>query len=213
MFTEEEWARIEEETTLKPGDLPFKEPPPNSPEHSYVDLSRDVGYFRRVEGFGKTALLVVEQALAGELSTSDIDSMGLAALYSFRHYLELALKSLVSSVRLLNEDRTAIRPRHFLMELWVECRDVLAGRGVETESLDKAEACIRQFNDADRGSFRFRYPEDTDSTVNFKCIDLSNLRIVMKRLMAQLDGWETGVDELANQRREALEYEAEYRYE
>jgi hypothetical protein len=60
---------------------------------SRLESDPDAGDYRRRQGFGRAAALLLETAAAQEI-WNDRDPLLLPALYSFRHYVELELKEL-----------------------------------------------------------------------------------------------------------------------
>ena len=98
------------------------------------------------------------------------ETEGIAALFLFRHYLELALKSIIFGLRRL-ETRRKNMPRaervqqasgHNLGALWAEIKKdypLNMGQkdwnGLDTAFLDE---CICEFDRIDPSSERFRYP-------------------------------------------------------
>jgi hypothetical protein len=90
---------------------------------SRLESDPDAGDYRRRQGFGRAAVLLLETAAAQEI-WNDRDPLLLPALYSFRHYVELELKE-------LGRDAVAFGARppkatHTLGQLWPAVRDGFA---------------------------------------------------------------------------------------
>lgn len=93
---------------------------------------------------------------------------GMAALYLFRHYLELVLKNIVYNARAL-ESKDKRKPssevqwptEHDLLKLWKEAKTELPkklGKGMlRTLDYEYAGKCIEEFHSIDSSSERLRY--------------------------------------------------------
>ena len=128
----------------------------------HAQLWRDLG-----DSFFSASLLLVEKVVRREISD---DMEGLAAVFLFRHYLELALKDLILRGRsLVTEDRNTLRDEvkevahvHELTKLWEwVIRD--AKPKVKPESWDEydteyVEKCLWEFDAVHSKGFAFRYP-------------------------------------------------------
>jgi hypothetical protein len=87
---------------------------------SRLESDPNAGDYRRRQGFGRAAVLLLEAAADQEI-WNDRDPLLLPALYSFRHYVELELKE-------LGRDAVAFgaappKNTHKLGQLWPAVRD------------------------------------------------------------------------------------------
>lgn len=118
------------------------------------------------ESFFRASEIIVKNLAAGR---GFVDLEGPAAVFLFRHYLELALKALVMRGRFLERlDKNAavdtvktVKGIHSLAELW---QLVLADAKPKVDSKDWGnydiafiEKCIAEFDDRDKKGFAFRY--------------------------------------------------------
>jgi hypothetical protein len=101
------------------------------------------------------------------------DMEGVAALYLFRHYLELALKSIVYCLRRLNEtgqqnrpeeDRRPVETRHPLTQFWSEikndCPSKVGGTVWNAWDIALVDKCVAEFDSVDPDGERFRYSNE-----------------------------------------------------
>jgi hypothetical protein len=125
---------------------------------------------------------------------------GIAAVFLFRHYLELALKSIILNGRwLVTPDQNATRDRvqavrntHDLMELW---RMVLAdgkpkiAQGVwDSYDIPFVENCIAEFHARDQKGFAFRYPRQGGEKYDF---DFGYFRAAVEHVRQVLENMDT----------------------
>ena len=125
------------------------------------------------------------------------DIEGIAAIYLFRHYLELALKTIILTGRSLKEDG-AIVPRdevrspaniHDLGELW---RSVLANAQPKMGKDDWnnydiafVEQCVMEFDSVDKKGFAFRYSGQGGERCS---VDFSIMLFQMEHVYQVLEG-------------------------
>ena|SRR5271166_4559382 len=128
------------------------------------------------QSFYHASYHLVQGVINGSLR-EDIE--GVAAVYLFRHYLELALKSIILSGRYL-EKNGAIVPReqvrkvaniHDLEDLW-ESLHAGAQPKIQKEHWDNydirfIEKCIMEFDAVDKKGFAFRYAGHGGERCNF----------------------------------------------
>jgi hypothetical protein len=160
------------------------------------------------DSFFRASVLLVEKVAVRELND---DNEGLAAIFLFRHYLELALKELVLKGRFLAaEDRNALRNEvqevrrsHGLKELWdLVIRD--AKPKVNPESWNEydttyVEKCLAEFDEVDSKGFAFRYPGQGGEYCQF---DFDQLLLSMQHIEHVLGGLITYLDETYAQNEE-----------
>jgi hypothetical protein len=99
--------------------------------------------------------------------------VSVAALYLFRHYLELALKSIVYCLRRLDEtgqnlpefeDRRPVETRHPLAQFWNEikndCPSKVGGTVWGAWDIAIVDECVAAFDSVDPYGERFRYSNE-----------------------------------------------------
>ena len=173
---------------------------------------RDLG-----EGFYRASKLLVERVVARDLN-EDIE--GLAAIFLFRHYLELVLKRIVIHGRYLVTLEENAEPQevkevakiHELQKLW---EWVLSDAKPKIEpshwaGYDTAfvEQCLAEFDAVDNKGFAFRYPGLGSEFCRY---DFLALHHEMEHIYQVLEGIETYLIEAYGQNAEFDEYlESEY---
>jgi hypothetical protein len=84
--------------------------------------------------------------------------VGPALLFLYRHSIELHLKSLLLDAGELLDDPQTVKSDHYLWRLWVQIRKMLLQvENHEDEWFRRADSIIKEFDDLDPDSFRFRY--------------------------------------------------------
>lgn len=119
------------------------------------------------ESFYRASEIIVGNLAVGN-GFPDIE--GPAAVFLFRHYLELALKALVLRGRMLERaDKNAaidsvkeVNRNHALAELWelvlADAKPKIDPNHWDNYDIPFVEKCIAEFNDRDQKGFAFRYP-------------------------------------------------------
>lgn len=174
-------------------------------EQSWRDLA--VGYFE--------AAFALAKGVAGGSLKEDIE--GLAAVFLFRHYLELILKQIILRGRLLvNANERAIPEEvkqvaniHDLAVLWKWVLQDSKPKIADWDNYDTdfVETCISEFDAVDKKGFTFRYPGEGGEFCRF---DYGFLPDAMKHVQEVLDGIATYLYE---ELREIGEYEHELEQE
>jgi hypothetical protein len=151
---------------------------------------------------------------AGKLNE---DMEGTAAIFLFRHYLELMLKRILLSGRLLvSENQIATKGEvqrvakiHELAKIWEGVLTDARPKFKEWENYDIAsvEQCVMEFDRADKKGFAFRYEGEGGELCRF---DFKALDRQMDHVRQVLDGIWTCLYEM---RAQIAEYEAELQAE
>ena len=131
------------------------------------------------------------------------ESQAYAALFLYRHYLELRLKELFLAY---GGNPTKINNEHVLLNIWGEVWKQAEDARSEELSIDSlkdleaAENIIVQFDDIDRKSEVFRYPNDKKGKITLPRmqIDIVRLKEALGWLSQVLDGWSAGIYEYKN---------------
>lgn len=123
-----------------------------------------------VEGYYNGARALAQGVISGSMSK---DVEGLAALFLFRHYLELHLKYLTFHVRWLREWNTNaldeevedVGKSHNLLSLWQrlrsECDSRVPKEILSSFDIESVEHCVNEFHSVDPSpGTRFRYPAE-----------------------------------------------------
>jgi hypothetical protein len=118
------------------------------------------------ESFYRASEVIIKNLAAGR-GFPDLE--GPAAVFLFRHYLELALKALVMRGRMLDRaDKNAAIDRvkevkriHVLADLWqlvlADAKPKIASADWDNYDIPFVEKCIAEFHDRDQKGFAFRY--------------------------------------------------------
>jgi hypothetical protein len=157
------------------------------------------------QSFYWAAKHLVEQVVKGPLR-EDIE--GRAALFLFRHYLELALKEIIVAGRYLTvdgglteEEVKQIKSGHKLADLWQaalkEARPKMP-KDCPWENYDWefADNCIKEFDAADAKGFAFRYRGEGGEHAH---ISFERLLVAMDHVYQVLDGILTVLVEMRGQ--------------
>jgi len=157
---------------------------------------------------------LVEALAAGKLKE---DVEGTAAIFLFRHYLELMLKRIVLAGRLLiSENENAIKDEvrkvaniHDLAKIWEWVLADAKPKLKEWDNYDIAlvELCVMEFDGADKKGFAFRYDRQGGELCRF---DFGALDHQMDHIRQVLEGIWTCLYET---RAAIAEYEAELQAE
>ncbi len=120
-------------------------------------------------------------------------------LFSYRQYLELALKGLIRDARTLEDIDEPFPKTHRIDELWRICQELLLriSSGEPIEYLDEIGRLISDFSKVDPVSMAFRYPEDRKgipSLSGISSINLRNVKEVIGKIAIILDGASTQID-------------------
>lgn len=121
-------------------------------------------------------------------------------IFCWRQYLELRMKELILSCRVLLRDEMGTEILHHrLKDIWAELRPLLEQvGGAESESFDALDGVISEFIKYDPDSFAFRYPTDkkggTTQADIPALINIKSLNDVMERVSNFLDAGSAYVD-------------------
>jgi len=129
--------------------------------------------------------------------------------FLYRHYLELRLKELVISGQQLLDEPPDLQHVHRLDVLWISSRKILERVWPEGSvmDLDAVQACITELCQVDPQSVSFRYPITRDAIptlAGMGKVSITNLRDVMGRISALLEGSSMAISEYLDSKR-ALE--------
>jgi hypothetical protein len=165
-------------------------------------------------GYCEAALLLVKGVADGSLK-EDIE--GLAAVFLFRHYLELILKQIVLRGRLVVSENERAVPEevkevaniHELAVLWKWVLRDSKPKITDWDNYDTAfvEKCISEFDAVDKKGFAFIYSGHGGEFCRF---DFNFLSDAMQHIREILDGIATYLYEML---REIGEYEYELEQE
>lgn len=117
--------------------------------------------------------------------------------FLWRHYVELRLKGLLRSARLLKDEDVDDKIDHRLLPLWQKLRPLLEEiePDGDQETLGAVEEIVMQFDLIDTDSFAFRYPTTKRGAHSLPMellhINIRNLTEVMQRVASFLDAVDT----------------------
>ena len=136
---------------------------------------------------------------------------GIAAVFLFRHYLELALKSIVLNGRfLITADQNAARERveavrniHTLRVLWemilTDGKPKIDSGVWDSYDIPFIEKCIVEFDARDEKGFAFRYPRQGGERYDY---DFGYFRAAMEHVYQVLENMNTYLIETHGQNQE-----------
>lgn len=160
--------------------------------------------YRMKKAFKTSADVLVSQS---EENTHERSNLVWSIVFCYRQYIELALKDMIAAHGL--EVVPQIKPNwvdHALLPLWNSYKKLIEATLVETSvdelpEITALEACMREFDHVDAGSYTFRYPTDTkgnQTDIPLSSIDLWHLRNIMEGIYLYLDATESALDEHLN---------------
>jgi hypothetical protein len=146
-------------------------------------------------GFKEAADILVDRIVEGQGSS---DSLVFPIGFLYRHYLELRLKQIIKSGRILIREGHGFPTGHKLTDLWKEVRRILEKTWPDgnQDELDAVEECIFEVDRVDVRSDAFRYPVDKDghsTLAHLPALSLPNLKDVVDRISTVLDGSSYGI--------------------
>ncbi len=150
----------------------------------------------------------------GDLGVASVEETGhghdylvYPILFSYRHFIELSLKEIIRSARLLLDKQGSVPETHNLANLWNTAQPLL----MEIEqggapTYKDVRACLGRFDELDPTSEAFRYPVKRSGENalpdDLHNLDLGQVREVIANLAAFLDA-------VATQTSVYLDYKAE----
>lgn len=149
------------------------------------------------ESFYRAGEIIVDRLAQGH---GLMDVEGLAAVFLFRHYLELALKRVVVRGRcLIRHDKNAawddvkqVASIHNLDRLWkmvlAEVKPKIEERIWNSYDIAFVESCIAEFHQRDEKGFTFRYPRQGGERYDY---DFGWLRSGMEHVYQVLENMTT----------------------
>ncbi len=172
-----------------------------------------------VNGYRKIADLAVERVV---VTGWDQDYLVFPIVFSYRQYLELRTKDLLTRItNLLGRPipvPTAMA-RHELSPIWAALAPLLVEVFGPDPQIGLIGDRIIEFDGLDQRSFAFRYPTTKSGALSLpadlRWISLTNIRSTIEKMASSLDAWDMGLDyyldQQAEQRALVAEQEREYR--
>jgi len=168
-----------------------------------MDWPRDrwIGY---VQGYWKAAEVIAQ----GVIDTDrDQDYLVYPFLMCWRHYVELQLKVIILLAQTYLRTPVAVPRTHKIHHLWRLARPLIEQvfPGEPTNDLDNTGRIILQLHGFDPTSEHFRYPilkDGSETLVSLGQIHIQNFHEVMDGIVGILDGTETGIRVMTDQRNE-----------
>jgi hypothetical protein len=179
---------------------------PSERREAYVQTEWSKGWGYAGIGYREAARLLTKEK--GTFGAS-VDQTGLAIFFLQRHRVELSLKELLDA---RGEAKRAIKLQHSLVRLWNACRELVGADTAEWQQLDSGSELIAVLDDADPGSYSFRYPVNRDGNEieRPQFIDLDALGMHVDNFVSSIDGYLDYMEEMEQAKQE---YEEEVRYE
>lgn len=145
------------------------------------------------------------------------DTLVFPICFLYRQYIELRLKEVIRSGRLLLDEPEGFPQHHNLLKLWSLALGVLKKVFAEDlepkEELALAAHVVEQFSSVDQGSFAFRYPTDKSGNNQLGGISHINLYRVAEYVNAfaeVMDAGSMGISVYLDQKSEMASYHADY---
>lgn len=149
------------------------------------------------ESFYRASELIVDRLTQGH---GFMEIEGIAAVFLFRHYLELALKRIIVRGRcLIRQDTNAawsdvkeVANVHNLNELWKlvlkDAKSKIEQRIWDSYDIGFVEKCIAEFDERDKKGFAFRYPRQGGERYDY---DFGFFRSAMEHVYQILENMTT----------------------
>ena len=173
------------------------------------------------DGYLEAVKCLIKAVKRNELST---DTFGYPIFFLFHQYLELRMKEIIRSGRILSGDNSRFQKGHDLTQLWGECKKELKGleewKDYNERDDEARQNCltldhfIREMNKDPQGQ-SFRYPVDREGNnlLNgeaVQALNVKNLATVVEWVSMELDGISTGISEARDAQAECrAEFEGE----
>ena len=139
-------------------------------------------------------------ALAEVIEADDVQRhfLALSALFLYRHYIELHLKSLLVDAGELLDEPQEIPPKHYILTLWRRVRALLLKVDPrDSPWLTRAGDIITQFDALDPTSYAFRYPVDPSGKPSLPAgvqVEIPSIAGIIEELHILLEGASTQID-------------------
>lgn len=173
----------------KKGDDPFAVLTQDTRLIACLNFTHDEPWGGYAEGFKRLADLGVAHCAK---TGNDQDFLVYPIFFSYRHYIELALKEIIRAARRLLDERGGVPENHNLTDLWNTAEPLL--KKIEPKSsatYRDVRECLRHFTRLDPTSEAGRYPVKTNGTLSLPedlyHLDLGQLRDVVARLSGFLE--------------------------
>jgi hypothetical protein len=164
-----------------------------------------------VNGFRMAADLAVDYVAAEH---EHQDYLVFPAVFGYRQYLELRTKGLLkdaSSLLDLPAPGQKLMSGHRLSPIWSRLEPLLVEIfGADSDQPERIRKCVAEFDALDPGSYAFRYATtnrgDLSLPTDLKWISLTNLRNVIAKIAATLDGLDVGLGVYLDQKAQDRSY-------
>ena len=165
---------------------------PSERREAYVQTEWSKGWGYAGIGYREAARLLTKEKLTFGPS---IDQAGLAIFFLQRHRVELSLKELLVA---RGVDIRGIKSQHSLVALWYACKERVGAETFEWQQIDSGSELIAVLDDADPGSYTFRFPVDKhgNEIERPQFIDLDALAKHVDRFVSLIDGYLAYIEEI-----------------
>lgn len=150
-------------------------------------------FFGYVEGYRRAAVTLFESL---EHTRQSPEYMVWPLAFLWRHFIELSLKDIIATGRLLQGDEWRFPVHHRLGKLWKKARKVISE--VPLDEFKHVEASIREFEKLDPTASGFRYPlgkNGVDASLKpvEQYVNLRSLHEAMVKIADFFDGVRLGM--------------------
>jgi len=153
------------------------------------------------ESFYRASEIIIDN-LAKDHGFPEIE--GIAAVFLFRHYLELALKRIIVRGRhLIKRDKNAawndveeVKKVHGLADLWklalADAKPKIDPKVWDSYDIPFVEKCVAEFDERDKRGFAFRYPRQGGERFDY---DFAYFRLAMEHVYQVLENITTFIEQ------------------
>lgn len=170
------------------GDIALGATPGNA-QNASIAGNLEMRLYLMTDGYRRAADVLVDRAIAEK---DDRDLLVCPIVFSYRHFLELSLKSQMAAYGTIVGVKANWRT-HRLEKLWVPFKEMLDAYGNQDpdQADGRIEAIIMEFAKIDPDSFSNRYPVDKDGKalpLAIDELDLAQLKDVMEGVANYFSG-------------------------
>lgn len=165
---------------------------PSERRDAYVQTEWSKGWGYVGIGYREAARLLTKER--GTFGAS-VDQTGLAIFFLQRHRVELALKELLDA---RGEGKRETKLQHSLVRLWQACKQLVGADTVEWQQMDLGSELIIVLDEADPGSYSFRYPVNRhgNEVERPQFINLDALGTHVDDFVSSIDGYLAYIEEV-----------------
>lgn len=187
--------------------------PSEASPYAHLEWARRRGLEGRVIGYRRAAEMLYEAMVSGQ-RVSEFDTVVFPYAATWRHCVELQLKSVLAQLRAVLDLGFTARHHHKIDVLWGEVRPLILRVSPAEDGADVAAVgrVIVQLADLDWDGQAFRYTERRDgqpTLESLKTLDLAAFHEAMLAVANFLDGADVMLYEHAGMKAEIMSYYAD----